>query len=257
MSNNNDEGLTVSNETKRHQTKILLVSIIESLCKTYTASSPTSTRKIFFKICQALRSLGFIDNEFYDEMAGMRFNYHHAFNQLFHTAVEVTRQQQIGGASTKLLTLNDNIDNFQYSLSIQNSRYQNDFIQGEILGRGGFASAWRAKNKLDDIEYAIKKIRLMHDHKDGYQKIFREIKNLARLEHRNVVRYYSSWLEYASPEKEPHEHEEEDSYEEESEESHSKDERKSIHGSFTLFIQMQLCPSKLVFLRIHVCVCNV
>ncbi|KAI9357177.1 kinase-like domain-containing protein [Pilaira anomala] len=253
MSNNNttDEGLTLSNETKRHQTKILLVSIIESLCKSYTASSPNTTRKIFFKICQALRSLGFIDNEFYDEMAGMRFNYHHAFDQLFHTAVEVTRQQQIGGGGvgggqpgTKLLTLNDNVDNFQYSLSIQNSRYQNDFIQGEILGRGGFASAWRAKNKLDDIEYAIKKIRLMHA-KEGYDKIFREIKNLARLEHRNVVRYYSSWLEYASAEKEEEEaQEEEDSYEE-SEGSNSTDERNSMKGSFTLFIQMQLCPSTL------------
>ncbi|KAG1058599.1 hypothetical protein G6F42_028607 [Rhizopus arrhizus] len=68
-----------------------------------------------------------------------------------------------------------------------------------MLGRGGFASAWRARNKLDDIEYAIKKIRLLdQEEDDGYDKIFREIKNLARLEHHNVVRYYSSWLEYAA-----------------------------------------------------------
>ena len=35
-----------------------------------------------------------------------------------------------------------------------------------------------------------------------YDKIFREIKHLARLEHKNVVRYYSSWLEYTTT----HEH---------------------------------------------------
>lgn len=221
--------------SNKRQTKLLLVSLIESLCQTY-GDSPESTRKIFLMICQTLSSLGFIDSEFIDEVAGVRSTYHKAFEQLFYTAAQTVRQQELrSGNQPKLLTsaqqqeiLKERIESLStshsssssvesflgnngemtdqdisppltYSLSIQQSRYNNDFVQVGMLGRGGFASAWRARNKLDDIEYAIKKIRLLdQEEDDGYDKIFREIKNLARLEHHNVVRYYSSWLEYAA-----------------------------------------------------------
>ncbi|KAI9275267.1 kinase-like domain-containing protein [Helicostylum pulchrum] len=259
-----EEGLTLTSDTvnKRHQTKILLVSLVESLCQTY-ADSPESTRKIFFEISKTLRSLGFIDNEFYDEVAGMRFTYHKAFDHLFHTAVQVVRQQDLRLPNQpKLITLDNEptTTNLTYSLSIQNSRYRNDFVQGNILGRGGFASAWRARNKLDDIEYAIKKIKLLNND-EGYDKIFREIKNLARLEHHNVVRYYSSWLEYASDEQEDNsdsEYDEEDASITSLTDHHQQEENPSFisfendddttngeQGGFTLFIQMQLCPSTL------------
>ncbi|KAG2211589.1 hypothetical protein INT47_008685, partial [Mucor saturninus] len=297
--NTRDEGLTLTNDTvsKRHQTKILLVSLIESLCKTY-GDTPETTRKIFFKLCQTLRTFGFIDTEFEDEIAGMRSNYHQAFEHLFYTAAQAVRQSDLAmSTQRKLLTMNEEdheddedvedeqeeLSPLKYSLSIQNSRYNNDFVEGEILGRGGFASAWRARNKLDDIEYAIKKIRLANN-QDGYDKIFREIKNLARLEHHNVVRYYSSWLEYAYPQPEDDTDEEDDEYDHDESSSffHSQDPQahfeselsfisfesnsNQMHspsqsysssysssqnnhdqaaGSFTLFIQMQLCPSTL------------
>ncbi|KAG0349101.1 Eukaryotic translation initiation factor 2-alpha kinase [Podila humilis] len=77
------------------------------------------------------------------------------------------------------------------------TRYKHDFVEICKLGKGGFASVFKARNKLDGIEYAIKKIRLRHGGKVRYEKIFREIKFLARLDHKNVIRYYSSWLEHA------------------------------------------------------------
>ncbi|KAG0250918.1 hypothetical protein DFQ27_009132 [Actinomortierella ambigua] len=77
------------------------------------------------------------------------------------------------------------------------TRYKHDFVEIKRLGRGGFASVYKARNKLDGIEYAIKKVRLRGGAKMRYEKIFREIKFLARLDHKNVVRYYSSWLEHA------------------------------------------------------------
>lgn len=92
----------------------------------------------------------------------------------------------------------------EHMFSIDESRYLTDFTELGMLGRGGFASVWRARNKLDGIEYAVKKVRLEGTEfvgartksGVGYDKIFREIKGLARLEHPNVVRYYGSWLEY-------------------------------------------------------------
>ncbi|KAF9355889.1 Eukaryotic translation initiation factor 2-alpha kinase [Mortierella sp. AD094] len=77
------------------------------------------------------------------------------------------------------------------------TRYKHDFVEICKLGKGGFASVFKARNKLDGIEYAIKKIRLRGSSKVRYEKIFREIKFLARLDHKNVIRYYSSWLEHA------------------------------------------------------------
>lgn len=247
--------------SQRRQTKVLLVSLIESLCKTY-GGTPETTRKMFFDICQTLRTLGFIDSEFQDDVASIRFTYHKAFEHIFYAAAQNVREQELRlGNQPKLLTsaeqqefikehieslssdssffnpYTDNLNPLKYSLNhIQNSRYENDFVEVGMLGRGGFASAYKVRNKLDDVEYAIKKIRLsnMDDHDDdndeedddtGHAKILREIKNLARLEHHNVVRYYSSWLEYANDIEHRTEDEEED---EEDESSGSQDDRFSI-----------------------------
>jgi translation initiation factor 2-alpha kinase 1 len=189
-----------------------------------------------------LSSLGFIDTEFIDEVAGVRNTYHKAFEQLFYTAAQtvlngtqpnnqpklLTFDEQQNIIKEKLSSLSDQeLSPLKYTLSIQNSRYDNDFVQCNMLGKGGFASAWRARNKLDDIEYAIKKIKLKQQ--DGYyDKIFREIKNLARLEHNNVVRYYSSWLEYDASSKggdiEDDDDDDDGEYEEEEEEEEEEED---------------------------------
>ncbi|KAI7890225.1 kinase-like domain-containing protein, partial [Mucor mucedo] len=229
-----------SNATKRYQTKMLLASLIEHFCRAY-GDTPDANRKVFFLICQTLRSLGIIDAEFMDEMASVRSSFQQAFHKLFFTAVQTVRNQDLmhpfihGG-----------------NLSVQNSRYNNDFVEISLLGKGGFASAFRARNKLDGIDYAVKKIRLGNDIEDNgqegnpYEKIFREIKNLARLEHVNVIRYYSSWLEYDESSNDPT-----DTSDWEDDTSRHKsflstDSSSSVFGGgWTLFIQMQLCPTTL------------
>ncbi|KAI8146326.1 kinase-like domain-containing protein [Fennellomyces sp. T-0311] len=196
--------------SKRRQTKMLLVSLIESFCRVH-GDHPESNRRVFFLICQTLSSLGFIDSEFVDEMAGVRSTFQSAFQTLFYTAVETVndpsfRKPMMIAASEDALRPHQD-DNPVFDLNIQNSRYRNDFVQVNLLGRGGFASVWRAHNKLDNIDYAVKQIRLGPDLTDDdrcddghgpYDKIFREVKHLAHLEHKNVVRYYSSWLEYTT-----------------------------------------------------------
>ncbi|KAI8977225.1 hypothetical protein BDF20DRAFT_913581 [Mycotypha africana] len=319
------------NSTKRYQTKMLLASLIEHFCRSY-GDTPDANRKVFFLICQTLRSLGIIDAEFVDEMTSVRSAFQQAFNKLFYTAVQTVRNQDLlsfddnplpamriksapanenavekgdieeecsfrsssttsaepgssGDTSSNSSNYNSRRTSFRndvpdyfsvqatssetanvslhqqhmqlqehllsssfsnsypsvvsnshkmhspistsfqsfmsgcgaqhqhqphvdffYNLSVQNSRYNNDFIELNLIGKGGFASAYRARNKLDGVDYAIKKIRLGRDIEEKaqqssmednpYEKIFREIKNLARLEHNNVIRYYSSWLEY-------------------------------------------------------------
>ncbi|EIW85919.1 hypothetical protein CONPUDRAFT_114006 [Coniophora puteana RWD-64-598 SS2] len=77
----------------------------------------------------------------------------------------------------------------------QASRWKEDWEELELLGRGAFGSVVKARNKIDERIYAVKKIRLRTDQSDT--KIFREVNALSRLSHRFIVRYYTTWVETA------------------------------------------------------------
>ena len=74
------------------------------------------------------------------------------------------------------------------------SRFMNDFDVTQCLGKGGFGVVFEAKNKLDDCNYAIKRIILpsKQEHRD---RVMREVKTLANCEHKNIVRYFQAWVE--------------------------------------------------------------
>ncbi|KAJ2548949.1 eukaryotic translation initiation factor 2-alpha kinase, partial [Coemansia sp. RSA 1933] len=75
------------------------------------------------------------------------------------------------------------------------SRYRTDFEEVEFLGKGGFGSVVKARNRIDGRFYAIKKIKLDPRDNEGSKKIFREVTTLSRLHHQNIVRYYTTWVE--------------------------------------------------------------
>ena len=62
------------------------------------------------------------------------------------------------------------------------------------LGKGGFGVVFEAKNKIDDIHYAVKRIQLPKS-EDSRKKVMREVKFLAKLDHKNIVRYFNTWIE--------------------------------------------------------------
>ena len=87
-------------------------------------------------------------------------------------------------------------------LFLSRNRYKNEFHETTKLGRGGFGTVFRSTNKLDGHDYAIKKIRLSSAAAWSTQleKVLREVKILALLDHPNIIRYYQAWLERLSPE---------------------------------------------------------
>ncbi|KAJ5737007.1 uncharacterized protein N7483_002132 [Penicillium malachiteum] len=85
------------------------------------------------------------------------------------------------------------------------SRYSVEFSELKILGRGSFGEVYQVKNHIDGQDYAVKKIPLSQRRLDQLQyggqnqleTIMKEIRTLARLEHKNIVRYYGAWVEQA------------------------------------------------------------
>lgn len=76
------------------------------------------------------------------------------------------------------------------------SRYESDFKELEIVGRGGCGEVARSANRLDKRIYAIKKVRLDSDATRGEaRRQLREVEALATVFHPHVVRYYQAWIE--------------------------------------------------------------
>ncbi|MCJ1285157.1 hypothetical protein MMC26_004495 [Xylographa opegraphella] len=73
------------------------------------------------------------------------------------------------------------------------SRYIKDFVESGRLGKGGFGEVVRARNKLDGRWYAIKKI--IQTSTSALSGVLSEIILLSSMNHPNVVRYYTAWIE--------------------------------------------------------------
>ncbi|XP_071448115.1 eukaryotic translation initiation factor 2-alpha kinase isoform X2 [Hetaerina americana] len=78
------------------------------------------------------------------------------------------------------------------------SRYLTDFEPMHRLGKGGFGVVFEARNKIDDCNYAIKRIPLPN-RQTSRERVMREVKALAKLDHQNIVRYFNAWLECPPP----------------------------------------------------------
>lgn len=74
------------------------------------------------------------------------------------------------------------------------SRYENDFEEIRVLGRGGFGLVTKVRHRVDRQYYAVKKIELSGK-QDEVSKILQECSMLPRLTHLHIVRYYQAWIE--------------------------------------------------------------
>ena len=83
---------------------------------------------------------------------------------------------------------------------LESSRYAREFDTVSVLGTGSFGAVFKAKNRLDGNEYAVKKIvfraELNASSATNSNACLEEVRVLATLTpHRNVCRYYGAWLE--------------------------------------------------------------
>jgi serine/threonine protein kinase len=75
-------------------------------------------------------------------------------------------------------------------ISAAHSRYLQEFEELSLVGTGAFGHVFKVRNRIDSLLYAVKKIQFR-----AGSKSLREVKHHAKLNHDNVVRYFSAWIE--------------------------------------------------------------
>jgi len=93
----------------------------------------------------------------------------------------------------------------QREMILYNGRFDKQFEIIDILGKGGFGTVLKVRDRLEEQIYAVKKVRLHLPFSDDLRrelknhKVYREVLALASnnnsYELKHTVRYHSSWLE--------------------------------------------------------------
>ncbi|KAL8326642.1 hypothetical protein RB597_003107 [Gaeumannomyces tritici] len=73
------------------------------------------------------------------------------------------------------------------------SRWAREWIEESRLGKGGFGEVVKARNVVESVSYAVKKIRLRAD--ESLTPVVSEISVFSRMSHPSVVRYVGAWIE--------------------------------------------------------------
>lgn len=79
------------------------------------------------------------------------------------------------------------------------SDYLIQFDEIAFIASGGFGSVYKARNKVDGNEYAIKKITVRSGRVKSIIKHLKEVKILAKFNHTNIVAYKGAWIEKNLP----------------------------------------------------------
>lgn len=66
-----------------------------------------------------------------------------------------------------------------------------------MIGRGAFGEVFKAKHKIQNQEYAIKRVYLPIGKDDEIfsHRCLKEVSILNSLTHKNIIRYYTFWIE--------------------------------------------------------------
>jgi len=105
----------------------------------------------------------------------------------------------LNSSNTNLL-MNTNIDtdeinNKDLVISKLNT-YNKTFYELNLLGSGSFGNVYKVHHKLDNEYYAMKKIIITDELIQLNYDVFQEVKLFAKLNHPNIVRYFSSWIDF-------------------------------------------------------------
>ena len=172
----------LSNENKLTLLVIILLEIVFN-----------NNKDNYKRVCDFLKKKKILDNNFLCEIDSkyneIKFNLVEAIKLL---KKESNLISNLSGEEkiTDLIKISPSLN-----LNMNNNTYRKNFMELEVLGRGGYGSVHKVLHKFEHNIYAIKKIFITKDTIMNNIDIFREIKLLSHLDHKNIVRYYTSWID--------------------------------------------------------------
>ncbi|CAB4004207.1 eukaryotic translation initiation factor 2-alpha kinase 1-like [Paramuricea clavata] len=192
---------------RRIPNHFLVIALVKQLCTLYIEDADKRT-ETFNVICEQLARMKILPTfALHEDFSVVREKYIAAFHNVLLTAAGANDSPlkipvRPGGISLvgRCPAVSKQLLQAQKLLNYNTSRYKEEFQELEKLGKGGFGSVYKVKNRLDGREYAVKKVYLSEKDLPNCFKVLREVKVLAQLRHPNVVGYQSAWLESVTSE---------------------------------------------------------
>lgn len=165
---------------------LLVASLVQQLCTLLEPNNERS-RQLYDNVCESLEQMQMIDGTWnMGEFELMRQQYQNALYQL----VRVSK-----GPDMILPNSAPDIWPLPQPVTMEWSRYHKEFEELSFIAGGGFGKVYRARNKLDGIVYAVKKVIIRAKSINKVMSHLSEVKTLASLHHVNIVPYKAAWLE--------------------------------------------------------------
>jgi len=187
--------LSVVNSSHKHRDRssLIILSLVDQLAAAYEQQEDRRIA-LTLALSQSLVKMGLINPALaMPELSGLRSQYSVAFLRLMSQA-----RNSLPVSKPSLTLLGPGSDQALVATNLPTlfrSRYKQDFDEVRLLGRGGFGSVYLTVNKLDQVQYAVKKIHILLSKASLVYKILREVTVLAKLSHPNIVSYKTAWTE--------------------------------------------------------------
>lgn len=180
---------SVASSSTTAPVSLLVSSLIQQLCSLLETDAGRS-KELYDSVCDKLEQMRLIDSSWkMGEFDMMRLDYCNALQQLV----------RVAQGPAMLLPAPTNEDEPAWiptqSVTMEWARYHKEFEQLSYIAGGGFGEVYRARNKLDGIVYAVKKVKIKARSTDKVMLHLSEVKNWASLQHVNIVPYKTAWLE--------------------------------------------------------------
>ncbi|KAM3959130.1 eukaryotic translation initiation factor 2-alpha kinase 1 [Aphomia sociella] len=174
----------VFNSTVTTPISLLVQSLVKQLCS-LLEKDQIRANQLYNTICEKLHSMNLIDNSYsMGEFEVMRSQYQRALYQL----VTVTNGSEIP------ISIPASWPIIQPS-GLEWSRYHREFEELFFIAGGGFGCVFKARHRLDGVEYAVKKVFIKSSNVNTIMNHLAEVKTIASLNHPNIVNYKAAWLE--------------------------------------------------------------
>lgn len=178
------EQIDIINSATTTPISLLVQSLVKQLCSLLEKDNMRANQ-LYNTICEKLHSMNLIDDSYaMGEFEVMRSQYQRALYQL--VTVATGAEIPINLPATWPIV---------QPSCLEWSRYHREFEELYYIAAGGFGSVFKARHRLDGVEYAVKKVFIKSSDVNSIMLHLSEVKTIASLNHPNIVNYKAAWLE--------------------------------------------------------------